>query len=35
VYKRQTCIACHTSEETLRALAVEPEEAEHLSEGEG
>ncbi len=30
-----TCIACHTSEETLRVLAVEPEEAEHLSEGEG
>lgn len=30
-----TCIACHTSEETLKALAVEPEKAEHLSEGEG
>ncbi len=30
-----TCIACHTDEETLKALAVEPEKAEHLSEGEG
>jgi hypothetical protein len=30
-----TCIACHTSQETLQALAVEPEEAESLSEGEG
>ncbi len=29
------CIACHTDEETLKALAVEPEKAEHLSEGEG
>ena len=29
------CIACHTDEETLKALAVEPEEAESLSEGEG
>jgi outer membrane biosynthesis protein TonB len=29
------CIACHTDEETLRALAKEPEEAESLSEGEG
>jgi len=30
-----TCIACHTDEETLKTLAVEPEKAEHLSEGEG
>lgn len=30
-----TCIACHTDEETLKALAKEPEKAEHLSEGEG
>jgi hypothetical protein len=29
------CIACHTDKETLQALAVEPEEAEELSEGEG
>ena len=30
-----TCIACHTNEESLKALAKEPEEVEHLSEGEG
>ncbi|MGQ9467855.1 MAG: hypothetical protein ACUVXE_05725 [Anaerolineae bacterium] len=30
-----TCIACHTDEETVKALAKEPEKAEHLSEGEG
>jgi hypothetical protein len=31
-----SCVACHTDEETLRALAVEPEEGgEELSEGEG
>lgn len=29
------CIACHTSEETLKAMAVEEEVAESLSEGEG
>jgi cytoskeletal protein RodZ len=29
------CIACHTDEETLKAVAEEPEEAESLSEGEG
>lgn len=29
------CIACHTDEETLKALAVEPDESESLSEGEG
>jgi len=29
------CIACHTDEATLQALAVEPEETESLSEGEG
>jgi hypothetical protein len=28
------CITCHTSQETLQALAVE-EEVEELSEGEG
>lgn len=30
-----TCIACHTDAETLKALAVEPEKEESLSEGEG
>lgn len=30
-----TCVTCHISEEMLKALAVEPEEAESLSEGEG
>jgi hypothetical protein len=30
-----TCVACHTDEEALRALAEEPEEVEVLSEGEG
>ncbi|GEM_PF-1093259 len=30
-----TCIACHTSQKDLKALAVEPEETESLSEGEG
>jgi outer membrane biosynthesis protein TonB len=29
------CIVCHTDEATLKALAVEPEETESLSEGEG
>ncbi len=29
------CIACHTNEEALKAVAVEPEEVEALSEGEG
>lgn len=31
----ENCVACHTDKETLQALAVEPEEAEELSEGEG
>ena len=30
-----SCIVCHTDQETLKALAVEPEEGESLSEGEG
>jgi hypothetical protein len=29
------CITCHTSEETLKAMAVEEEVTESLSEGEG
>jgi hypothetical protein len=29
------CIACHTDEVAVKALAVEPEEEEQLSEGEG
>jgi hypothetical protein len=29
------CISCHTDEEAVKALAVEPEEEEELSEGEG
>lgn len=29
------CIDCHTDEEAVKALAVEPEEEEKLSEGEG
>ena len=29
------CVACHTDEEALKAIAVEPEEVEALSEGEG
>ena len=29
------CISCHTDEETLKELAIEPEETESLSEGEG
>ena len=29
------CVACHTSEETLRQLAKEEDAAEELSEGEG
>jgi cytoskeletal protein RodZ len=29
------CIACHTDEEALKAVAEEPEEVESLSEGEG
>lgn len=31
----QTCVDCHTDEETLRALAEEEEVQETLSEGEG
>ncbi|MCP4537457.1 MAG: hypothetical protein GY832_09955 [Chloroflexi bacterium] len=31
----ENCITCHTSMETLQELAVEPEEGEALSEGEG
>ena len=31
----ETCITCHTNQETLQALAEEPEEEEELSEGEG
>jgi hypothetical protein len=31
----QSCISCHTDEETLKALATEDEAAESLSEGEG
>lgn len=30
-----TCVACHTNEEMVRALAVEEEHGESLSEGEG
>ena len=29
------CVACHTDQEQLQELAVEPEEEESLSEGEG
>lgn len=29
------CVDCHTDQEAVKALAVEPEEAEELSEGEG
>ena len=29
------CITCHMDDEVLKALAVEPEELEELSEGEG
>jgi hypothetical protein len=29
------CVACHTDEEILKAVAEEPEETEALSEGEG
>ena len=29
------CIVCHTDQETLQLLAIEPEEEETLSEGEG
>ncbi len=29
------CVSCHTDQERLTALAVEPESAESLSEGEG
>jgi hypothetical protein len=29
------CIKCHTDEAAVKALAVEPEEEEELSEGEG
>ena len=31
----QSCITCHTDEETLKALATEVDKAESLSEGEG
>jgi hypothetical protein len=31
----QTCIDCHTDEESLRSLAEEEEQIESLSEGEG
>jgi hypothetical protein len=31
----QTCVDCHSSEETLRAVAEEEEVVEELSEGEG
>lgn len=31
----QTCVDCHTDEESLRELAEEEEQAESLSEGEG
>ena len=31
----ENCITCHTSRETLEELAVEPEDEEELSEGEG
>jgi hypothetical protein len=31
----ENCITCHTDKETLQALAVEPEDTEELSEGEG
>jgi hypothetical protein len=31
----QSCITCHTDEETLKALATEEDTAESLSEGEG
>ena len=30
-----SCVDCHTDEDTLKALAVEPEDTEALSEGEG
>jgi hypothetical protein len=30
-----SCVACHTNQETLQAMAVEPPETESLSEGEG
>ena len=30
-----SCISCHTDEEALRVLAVEPPDLEVLSEGEG
>ncbi len=29
------CVACHTSQDVLKSLAKEPEQAESLSEGEG
>jgi len=35
VVSDQTCVDCHTNETTLRAMAVEEEVAESLSEGEG
>jgi hypothetical protein len=31
----ENCVACHTDKATLQELAVEPEEEEELSEGEG
>lgn len=30
-----TCVACHTSQDVLQAMAKEPEKGEALSEGEG
>ena len=30
-----SCVACHTDQATLQALAVEPPDTESLSEGEG
>ena len=31
----ESCVTCHTDKATLQELAVEPEEKEELSEGEG
>ena len=31
----ENCVTCHTDQQALQALAVEPEEEEELSEGEG
>jgi len=35
VVNSDNCVACHTDQEQLQELAVEPEEEESLSEGEG